>query len=61
MTLDKLKPAWKLYKLESSANRINSKWMLTILEEHEATVYSPMRVWINIGMCLLLVICCQGG
>lgn len=62
MNLDKLKPAWIQFKLESSMCGISSDHISKIIETQEkATGITGKRVIVSTLMFVFLTICCQGG
>ena len=62
MPLNDLKPAWKQLKLLNAMQHIESKEILSIIENPENTNKTKLqRVLLNIIMFIVITIFCQGG
>lgn len=61
MISDNLQHAWKQYKLERKLPPLSTEEMLYMIEGSEAPASLTIRMAINVGMSLLLIMCCQGG
>ena len=62
MHLDKLKPAWRQYRLANSLRAMEQEDILAIIEQSDRLGISKThRMLINAAIILFLAICCQGG
>lgn len=62
MNLDKLKPAWTQFKLESAMHGIVDDQILKIIATQEKAHHITGKgAIVNALMFIFLVICCQGG
>ena len=62
MQLNDLKPAWKQLKLLNAMRHIESKEILSIIENPENTNKTKLqRVLFNIVMFIIITVFCQGG
>ena len=62
MNLDKLKPAWRQYKLANSMDRLERQDILSMIEIAEPSLYPLSKLTlVNAMMLALLTVCCQGG
>ena len=62
MQLDNLKPAWKQLKVLDAIQHIESKEILSIIENSENTNKTKLqRVVFNLVLFAIITISCQGG
>ena len=62
MNLNKLKPAWRIVKLENQFSKVEKEQILTLIAPTQGYVkYNTSRVVANILLFLLLSVSCQGG
>jgi hypothetical protein len=62
MTLDKLKAAWKQYRLECALQGISRNEILSAIEDRPEVVwYRQTTMLVNTGVFVFLLLCCQGG
>lgn len=62
MRLDKLKQAWRQYKLASALDQLEQSDILAIIEGPEARVSRISKIAVINGLLLpLMMIGCQGG
>lgn len=63
MNLNKLKPAWRQYKLEHSLDQLEHEAILALIDGPGTSKLYPLsKISLFNGLLLsLLMICCQGG
>ena len=63
--LDRLKPAWRMYKCQQGMERIPTMEILALLEEGDVVVpnhvFTKGRWSLGLFVLLFLMTCCQGG
>jgi hypothetical protein len=61
MHLDKLKPAWKQYKLSNTMQPTDYSTILSILDKEVSPTSYRSRIVLNSIFFLLITLFCQGG